>query len=292
MRGSVKAPRKRCWGKDRRGASGVVVTLLVLLVAVGAISMFMAIYVPIWGKDTEATQMKRVQTQMLALKENIDMQVLEGKTSTITTRLTIGDEGGPVFHLTQAPGSLGLSPEAGLYRISRSSDQSDSQGLAQGALEFASENKYYVDQKLRYENGALMVIQGSRTVMKASPHFEAHREPDGNLTASITLISLSGVATTRTGTGDVRIETSLNIYDVTSYSGGDWALGKSLSFNMTTRYPSVWADFFNSTLSRPKAGLVQGVDYTVSVWSGGVNATLASVNRMDLGIAVVEMQLE
>ena len=291
MKGSVKAPRKHCWGKDRKGASGVVVTLLVLLVAVGAISMFMAIYVPIWGKDSEATMMKRVQTQMLAVKENIDMQVLAGKTSTITTRLTIGEEGGPVFHLTQAPGSLKLAPEAGLFRISRSSDQNDSQGLAQGALEFASENRYYVDQKLRYENGALLVIQGSRTVMKASPHFESHRESDGNLTASITLISLGGTSLIKSGTGDVTLESTLDVYDVTTYTGGDWITGRNVSINITTGYPGVWADYFNSSMSRSGTGLVAGTDYVVSVWPGGVNATLVNLNRLELGIAVVELQL-
>lgn len=288
----MKRLRKLSWKNDRRGASGVVVTLLVLLVAAGALSMFMSIYVPIWGKDTEAKQMKRVQTQMITLKENIDLQVMTGKASTITTRITIGDDGGPVLHLTRAPGSMTLAPEAGLYLISNSSDLNDTQGMARGCLEYSTQNTYYIDQTLRYENGALLVVQGSRTVMKAGPHFEAQREPDGNLTLSITLISLGGSPTSRSGTGDMRIESSLSVYDVTTYSGGDWALGKSLSLNMTTRSPSVWADYFNATLGLPAAGLVKGTDYSVSLWTGGVNATLFNVNKMNLGIAVVDVQLE
>jgi hypothetical protein len=288
----MKRTVKLGWKGDRRGASGVVVTLLVLLVAVGALSMFMSIYVPIWGKDTEAKQMKRIQTQMLSLKENTDMQVLAGKSSTMVTRLTIGDDGGPVFHLTRATGSMRLDPDSGLYIVCNSTDGSDCQGITRGCMEYSSQNTYFVDQRLRYENGALLVIQEGRAVMKAGPHFEVFRDSDGNLSASISLMSLSGAASTRSGTGDIRAEATLNVYDVTSYSGGDWALGKSLSLNMTTPYPSVWADFFNSTLGLARAGLVQGTDYSVSIWPGGVNATLFNVNRLELGLAVVEMQLE
>jgi hypothetical protein len=176
--------------------------------------------------------------------------------------------------------------------LANSTEQNDTQGMARGFLEFSSQNTYFVNQKLRYENGALIVIQEGRAVMKAGPHFEAHREPDGSLTSSITLISISGVAGSRTGTGDIRMDSTLNVYDVTSYSGGDWALGKSLSLNLTTPYPSVWADYFNTTLGRERTGLLQGTDYSVTVWSGGVNATMRNLNRMDLGIAVMEMQLE
>ena len=288
----MKRTVKLGWKRDRRGASGVVVTLLVLLVAVGALSMFMSLYVPIWGKDTESKQMKRIQTQMLSLKENIDMQVLTGKSSTMVTRLTLGDDGGPVFHLTRAPGAMQFSPDAGLYIVCNSSDGTDCQGMARGALEYSSQNTYYVNQRLRYENGALLVIQDGRTVMKAGPHFEAVREADGNLTASISLMSLGGGAVSRSGVGDIRVESTLDVYDVTSYSGGDWALGKSLSLNLTTQYPEVWANFFNDTMASNRAGLVQGVDYSVSQWSGGINATIVNVNRLELGIAVLELQLE
>jgi hypothetical protein len=159
-------------------------------------------------------------------------------------------------------------------------------------MEYSSQNTYFLDQRLRYENGALIMVQEGRTVMKAGPHFEAMREADGNLSATISMMSLSGAAGTRTGVGDIRIESTLSVYDVTTYSGGDWALGKSLSLNLTTRYPDVWAGFFNDTLGRPRAGLVQGTDYTVSLWSGGVNATLFNVNRLELGIAVVELLME
>jgi hypothetical protein len=288
----MKRTIKLVWKADRRGASGVVVTLLVLLVAVGGLSMFMSVYVPIWGKDTEAKQMKRIQTQMLSLKENIDLQVLSGKSSTMVTRLTIGDDGGPVFHLTRAPGSMALSPDSGLYRVCNGTDGSDSQGMARGWLEYNSQNTYYINQRLRFENGALLVVQEGRTVMKAGPHFEVAREADGNITASISLVSLGGVAGTRTGVGDIRVESILNVYDVTSYSGGDWALGKSLSLNITTQYPAIWSNFFNDTLGKPRAGLVEGTDYAVSQWAGGINATMFNVNRLEMGIAIVEIQLE
>jgi len=283
-------PFKHSWRRDRRAASGVVVTLLILMVAAGALSMFMGLYVPIWGKDTEAAQMKKVQTQLLSLKSNIDLQILSGKTSTYTTRLTIGDDGGPIFHLTRAPGGIRFSPGSGLYMVANSTDLNDSQGMARGMLEYTSYNSYYVDQAYRYENGALIVIQGGRAVMKAGPHFDARREPDGNYTLGISFISLNGVASTREGAGDVQIESTLNVYDVTTYSGSNWLQGKNMTFNITSKYPSVWADFFNTTLRRPETGLVLA-DYNITVGPGIVSARFVNVNRLELGIAIVEMQL-
>jgi len=279
------------WRRDRRGASGVVVTLLILLVAAGALSMFMGIYVPIWGKDTEAQQMKKIQTQMLGLKQNIDLQILAGKSSTFTTRLTIGDDGGPLFHLTRAPGAVQLRPDGGLYLVSNTSDRNDSQGIARGFLEYSSFNQYYVDQTYHYENGALIVVQGGRTVMKAGPHFDVRREQDGNVTAEITLISLNGVSAIREGTGDIIVESTLNIYDVTTYSGGAWTQGKAVSIYITTKYPAVWAELFNATLKRSEVGLVEGTDFQVTYSAGAVNATLLSLNRLDLGIAIVDIQM-
>ena len=282
---------KYSWRSNRRAASGVVVTLLILLVAAGALSMFMAIYVPIWGKDTEAQQMKNVQTQMLGLKQNIDLQILDARSSTITTRLTIGDDGGPLFHLTRTQGSLVFKPTTGLFIVTNTTDRNDSQGLGRGYLEYSSYNKYYVDQTFRYENGALILIQGDSPVLKAAPHFDARRGIDGNFTAAITIVSLSGTNGSRAGTGDVQVQSTLQVYDVTSYYGSVWTQGRSVSFNLTTAYPSVWADFFNTTLKAPDTNLVPGTDFNVTVWSGGVNATLVNLNRLDLGIAVVDMQM-
>jgi len=282
--------RKYRWRRDRRGASGVVVTLLILMVAVGALSMFMGIYVPLWGKDTEAAHMKLIQTQMLGLKSNIDSQILAGKTSTYTTRLTIGDDGGPVFHLTRAPGILRLGPDAGLYVVSNSTDPNDAQAISRGMLEYSSQNTHFVDQTYRYENGALLVIQGGRAVMKAGPHFDARRDADGNYTLGISLISLNGVAATRQGTGDVQIESTLNVYDVTTYSGSEWTTGRNMTLNITTRYPSVWADFFNSSLRQSGTGL-SPTDYNITVGSGIVSARFVNLNRLELGIAIMEMQL-
>lgn len=282
---------KYSWRRDRRAASGVIVTLLILMVAVGALSMFMAIYVPIWGKDTEAQQMKDIQTQMLGLKQNIDLQILDDKSSTITTRVTIGDDGGPIFHLTRTQGSMTFKPNSGLFLVTNSTDRNDSQGLGRGYVEYSSFNRYYIDQTFRYENGALIVVQGGSAVLKAPPHFDARRGQDGNFTAAITIVSLSGSNGTRAGTGDVQVQSTLQVYDITSYYGSGWTQGRSVSFNLTTDYPSVWADFFNTTLKAPDTGLVAGTDFNVTLWSGGVNATLINLNRLDLGIAVIDMQM-
>ncbi|MEM2869871.1 MAG: hypothetical protein QW379_05560 [Thermoplasmata archaeon] len=288
---SPKRPFRYRWRRERRGASGVVVTLLILLVAAGALSMFMAIYVPIWTKDAEARQMKRIQSQMIQLKENIDLQILAGRSSTLTNRVTLGDEGGPVFGLARTVGSLSLSPEDGEYRLGSATDPNETFGLTRGRMGFQPQNMYYPDQSYHYENGAIIVEQGGRAVMKASPHFDLRREPDGNLSASVTLISLTGVPATRSGSGDMRVKSTLSIFDKTSYAGGDWEAGRNLGLNITTAFPSVWADFFNTTLGRPETGLT-GADYQVYVRPNGVDVTLFKVRELELGIAVVEIQLE
>jgi hypothetical protein len=280
------------WSADRKAASGVVVTLLILLVAVGALSMFMSVYVPIWGKDSESKQLKKIQSELLGMKESIDMQILAGKNSTVTTKLTLGDDGGPVFHLTRTVGGITVNTGTGLYMLRNATDANDVQGRAKGYIEYASSNKFFVDQKYIYENGAVLVEQGGRTVMKAGPHFDVRREPDGTYSAGITLISLNGITASRSGVGDIRIKTTLNVFDVTRYSGGDWTAGRSVSFNITTKHSDIWFTYINSTLARPENNLVPVTDYSVVTWSGGINATLKNLNRLDMGLAIVEVQLE
>jgi len=283
---------KHRWSADRKAASGVVVTLLILLIAVGALSMFMSVYVPILGKDTESKQMKKVQSQMLGMKESIDMQILASKNSTVTTRLTLGDDGGPVFHLTRTVGSITLNSDKGLYMLRNATDANDVQGRGKGYVEYASANKYFIDQKYIYENGAILIEQGGRTVMKAGPHFDVKKEPDGTYTAGITLISLNGISSSRSGVGDMRVKTTLSVFDVTRYSGGDWTAGRSVSFNITSKHADIWFTYINSTLARPENNLAATTDYTVVNWGGGINATLKNLNRLDMGLAIVEVRLE
>jgi len=136
------------------------------------------------------------------------------------------------------------------------------------------------------------VEQSGRWVMKAGPHFDVRREPDGNFTAGLTLVSLNGVSSSRDGVGDIRIKTTMNVYDVTRYSGGDWVMGRSVCLNVTTKHASIWFDYINTTLARPENNLVNGTDYTVANWGGGINATLKNVNKLDLGIAIFDVRLE
>ena len=68
--------RKFAWKRDRRGISGAVTAVMLLLIISSVVSIMMIVFVPVWGESDETQHMRVTLEQFYSLRENIDAQVL------------------------------------------------------------------------------------------------------------------------------------------------------------------------------------------------------------------------
>jgi hypothetical protein len=121
---------------------------------------------------------------------------------------------------------------------------------ATGIIRFRSTYIYYPNQEIIYEHGAVIRAQ---TINDEKRGFVIHDPPitigKDNVTDApllqISMIDLSGSDYTYAGSRSTSVETTYNDY---GHLAGTIAFD-NLSLSITTAYPSIWQNWFNTTLA-------------------------------------------
>ena len=258
---------------DDEGVASTVGTIMALMVFLAFLSMFTSQYVPVWMEENEASHMSEAYGQFAALKQAIDMQILAGTiqgTSPIEmfSPVKLGAEGIPMFAAPTA-GTLSINRGQSFNNVSFSfstgaavTNFTSSTG---GTISLDMANRYFIAQKIIYENDALILKQSDGQYMKATPQFTV--TPTGGLyQISLSQIDLRTDDINYVGFGTRGIKTAMKSATTTTFTNltGDIASGAKhqwLYINQTTWYERAWNASFNQTLST--AGLVYGTDYMI-----------------------------
>jgi len=294
-RGSAqRAPRPRdgARGSTRRddeAASGVVTIMLTILVIMLIIAMVTSVWMPVWMKEREQSHMRVVNSQFDELKSNIDMLVLQkDPTFLVASPVVLGTEGFALFE-TDTSGAFSINyfrgsvPEfsCNVHNLTSSVNVTST-----GSIKFDSNNRYYSDQRLSYENGAIIVTQGADSVVRIGPQFQV--EKLGTVTkVGFVLISITGPETAQQGVGSITIDAQLVTYTSSSNTFKDptW-----LNISMSTEHPLAWARWYNNTLL--EAGLASPSDFKTTVTASTVTVALNHTKFFDLGYALVKTEIE
>ena len=227
---------------------GIVFTIL---------GMILTVYVPIWAKGLEANHMEGVANSFTDLKSTIDTQIAQGDEGTkMSTRIKLGTEGGPLLGLGQSTGGIMFQPDNSMMSIYNTDDTFEKYGSGRGRVMFDSNNIYYVDQVYAYENGAVILDQVGRNLMKTEPNFYINNV-SGTTQVSIVLITLQGDLENLGGIQSQTIATNLLSANKDSVFWGEGALpgtGRNLTLSYNTSYPIVWHQYFTDILSN-RSGL-------------------------------------
>jgi hypothetical protein len=244
---------------------GIVMTIL---------GMIMTIYVPIWARSHEINHLDDVSDSFMDLKITVDDQILTNDVgSKFSTRFSLGSSGGPFLGVGRSSGSLDFDSGKSTIRVYQTEDLLNIFGEGGGRLTFDAFNSYYIDQTLVYENGAFIVIQGGRAVMKATPDMVITNDPVTNITSlNLNVISLIGTHVSVGGNDDKMIDTVLTS-DMDAPHLFDWrdsgrTYGQNITIQLTTFYPEVWETYFNDTLSAGTNPLIWDADGTGGTYDG------------------------
>jgi len=276
--------------KSESAVSTVVSFVLLLGLFVTVLAVFNAHYIPEWKADAEKAHMDDVYDDMSQLKARADMLSLASsldENSTVSLSIPIKMGGGdiPIVGPTKSSGVLSVNDDdnfrisiEGLNTTNSTNQLVISDSYFPGNIRYASNNGYYVDQTFAYENGAVIVSQRERSLMKMDPSISIKNQSGTLLKVDLTLMEI---------TGDRVVITSNGIEEV-KLTGNDWVEEfnstkneslTNLTISMNTSYPSAWAKYLND--SAKSEDLAYPSDYNVDE---GEDYVIFNLNSSDSNI--------
>jgi hypothetical protein len=273
-----KSPR---WGNDE-GVAATVGTIMSLLVFVSLMGIFTNQFVPVWMSDNESTHMSTAIEQFINLKSSIDISISNNPNSLIAPSpifvpVTLGAPGIPVFAastagvLSLSPNTVGQRPSLDLtyqwvstvsgapttYTLDSSND-----GASGGNLDLYCPNRYFVEQHIVYEGGAVILNQSDGDFIIAGPQLAVRNmgsTSNPNWTIMMTQVTVEGQNNTIGGIGSKGVVAEVKYADTTGLSNPN---PTDLRIDIASAHGQAWLSYFNRTLA--SAGMVNNVDYTLN----------------------------
>lgn len=252
---------------DDEGVASTVGTIMALLVFLTFFGMFTNQFVPVWMSDNESSHMAQATQQLTAFKSQIDITISNSANSLVAPApifvpITLSSDGIPVFAAGTA-GILAFTPIGDTvlpwfnvtYTYKSETTGASvvlgpaNDGRSGGSLDLYCPNRYYVEQHLVYENGAVIVNQTDGEFVIAGPQFLIRNlGTDANpmRVVMMTQISMFGSNVTIGGTGSKGINAELLYSGTTPYTN---IAGSALTIEIFTKHGWAWHHYFLSRLN-------------------------------------------
>ena len=268
---------------DEEGVAATIGTIMSLLVFLTAFGMFTNQFVPVWMSDNESTHMSNAIEQFINLKSSIDISISNYPNSLVAPSpiyvpITLSSPGIPVFAGPTA-GIISLAPDmvasknnfnlsyvwttdgVKAYKIDARYD-----GHTGGYLELYCPNRYYVEQRLIYEAGAVILNQSDGEFVLAGPQLSVKNlgtitQP--SLVVKLTQVSIAGTNKTIGGTGSKGVTADLQYSNTVAYENTFDNDSDELSITIMSKHGVAWKNYFNRTLNA--SGLIYNSNYTISI---------------------------
>ena len=278
-------------------ASTVIAAVLLLSIIFTIFAVVRIAYVPEWKTDAEQLHMSEVQRDMTELKSTVDtitfLTALNPNYSVypypVTVPFSMGGGEIPILEPSKSSGTLSVNTEDfSMIITANCSGEKFSETVSQGAITYSSNNRQYVDKNLTYENGALILDQDGRSVMKQLPSFKITKYGHYIFIPAISI----------TGSND-SISSNNNVFlSLIGSSPKNIPLENidSLNFTIITKYPNVWKSYLNETAT--KAELVYDRDFIISqnsssrqVYFNFTSIGVKRINRLNITKSDIKAEL-
>jgi hypothetical protein len=274
---------------DREAASGVVTIMLTILTIILVMTLITTAWMPVWMKDREARHMRAVNADFNVIKSNIDTIVLQkDPTFLVSSPIVLGTEGFAMFE-TDSSGAFSINYFKGDVPEFSCNVRNQTGGLnvtSTGGFKYSSNNRYYVDSDMAYENGAIVVAQGSKQVVKVGPQFTV--EKLGTVAkVGFVLIGVSGQETSIQGVGPIMIDSQLVTY---TSANNTFAQPEWLNITIISEYPQAWERYYATTLI--KTGFTSGTGFQTAIAGSKLTVSINNTKYFDLGYGLVGTEIE
>jgi hypothetical protein len=264
--------------------SAVISAVLILGLIMTATAMYQARYVPAWKSDAECSHLADIYEDMANLKSQIDMLsaiLAANPESQVSVSVPIKMGGGdlPVISSGRSSGTLSVNDNGcGMWIDANNATgmlpyNSDANLTGLGSISYRSCNNYYLNQMFEYENGALILVQEDRSLMKLAPVITLH----GGTSISMTVNAIEVTGDKRSISSNAIEEVRLTPDSRTLLFSGDQPFSY-VEVTVFTEYPDAWARYFNVTAD--DAGL-NSSNYAVNVGETSVEFLLVGETGVD-----------
>ena len=273
--------------ESKSAIATVISAVLVLGLIVTATTMLHVQYIPAWKGDSECAHLTDVRVDMSNLKSTIDIlsAVLAVDPESIVSMSTPIELGGgdiPIVGTTKSSGMLAVNVNDCGIRVVASNEthpsiyDSGTDLTHLGAIHYHSHNNYYINQMFECENGALIIVQDNRSLMKLSPAITITKNAStSNIIVAINAIKLIGEKRTISSTVVEGVMLTSKTLSELFSSGNDLFNVATVNITMYTDYPDAWEKYFNTTARNAGLGYGGSNDYTIT---SDVNSVTLSVN--------------
>jgi len=297
--------KKNRWDNDE-GVAATVGTIMALLVFLAFMGIFTNQFVPVWMSDNESTHMSQTIEQFITLKSSIDISISNNPNSIVAPSpifvpVTLSTAGIPVFAgptagvLMLSPDTLNQRPSLNLtyqwvsnvsgapqtYTLSSAND-----GHSGGNLDLYCPNRYFVEQHIVYEDGAVILNQSDGEFIVAGPQLSLRNmgsQASPNWVVMITQVTVEGKNNTIGGTGSKGVTATLKFADTAALSN---PTPSTLTIDVVSPHGMAWKNYFNRTFNA--SGMRLGTDYNmtsrlVSFKNTLLNYYVVSINVWNVG---------
>ncbi len=281
-----KKLRRRNINDSEDAVATTVGTIMALLVFLSLLSLITQQYVPVWMEDNEANHMQEVKMQMSYLKGNIDNLIMNDYTDyPMYSSIKLGADGIPMF-AGATPGVIRLTPDWGGLEFTIYEDGVEyyNSPLSMGNVSVRVLNRYFEQQTVVLEHGAIILEQHEGSIIRADPHFNINRHGDGSYSISLTMIDAgSSDRGSVGGSGVVGVSTELWGSTRRSF---DFDENASVEFRMETAYPRAWRNWFIRSTD-----LTEGDISEPDEGQNLLTITIDDLNTLHLNHARINMKL-
>jgi hypothetical protein len=273
------------------------VLLLALLVSV--LAVFNVSYLPEWKADAEQEHMDEVYEDMSHLKARGDMLALASsldEDTVISLSVPVRMGGGFIPFVGTEKSSGTVFANGGFCNLNVTAVNATGGNISAfsfrslGTIIYVSHNNYYVDQVFSYENGALIVSQKNRSIMKLYPSVFFKNTGGDNYSLYVNSLSLEGnpIAFSGDNIQDIRLSSNNSTW---LFRNNETLTDVTISVNSS--YPASWASYFNT--SAQASGLTYSTEYTleqgedyasISIFPAGSLELYLKYNTIDVAVGI------
>jgi hypothetical protein len=276
---------------NEAGLSEVIGFILILGLVMAAMSIWLVYVVPVNGREDEIVQMTDVRDQFTNYKISLDSLWINSNDQsnvplsyvTLSTSFNLGTGGGnaqagglfmTVLKPIASSASLAITNTGETLNITTySSSGPVYQQFPINALQYQSQNYYWIQQKYKYQDGGVFLTQDNATICRISPPISIVNNSDTTLTVDITPINLYGGGIIA-GNGPVRVDTRLRSLQSTQNSIYS---GVNLSVNVTDYSTALmWRGIFDD--ARKSGGISNSSWYVLGNTTANVKPAGAFIN--------------
>ena len=285
--------------KSESAAATVIAAVLLLSIIFTIFAVVRIAYVPEWKNDAEQLHMSEVQRDMTELKSTADMiTLLQSSNSNsspndfpliippVTVPISMGGGEIPIVENSKSSGTLSVNTEP--CNVTITTEEGWIIPINSSTITYRSNNRQYVDQVFRYENGALILAQGDRSSMLQFPSLPSiTKTSDHNYNVSIQAINVTGDPDSISSDTDTSLRLTggpLNNTPPVKTSSFDYVI--------TTKYPKAWKSYFEGILDEieKETKLEYGTDFILENNTSSGNVSLKflagkSQNHYNLSIS-------